>query len=162
MARIGAFSDSHEHIAAIAEAVNLFNHRNLDMVIHCGDLISPIMVRELRNLKPKLHFVFGNNDGERLILEKSLRESGASVYVGPSTIEAGGSKILFMHEPVCIEQLAGSGDFDLILFGHTHNAVNELHGRTRVVNPGETCGLLTGQKTIAVIDTEGECEVIRL
>ena len=63
-----------------------------------------------------------------------------------------------------LEALANSGNFDIILSGHTHSLVNKkLDNGILVVNPGELCGYLTGRATFAIIDTDTmESEIIEL
>ena len=72
-------------------------------------------------------------------------------------LEIGGKKIFASHfpRPETIKALADSGEFDIILSGHTHNIVNEKNEKgILIVNPGEACGYLTGKATFAIIDTE--------
>ena len=53
-----------------------------------------------------------------------------------------------------VDSLADSGDFDLVVFGHTHKAsVRERNG-TLVVNPGKAARLHRGEATVAFLDTE--------
>ena len=47
---IGLMSDSHDNLDAIRSAVKIFNKKNLDMVIHAGDLISPFTASEFQKL----------------------------------------------------------------------------------------------------------------
>lgn len=162
MPKIGLFSDSHEDRAAIAKAIEIFNQAGVDLVLHCGDLISPIMVGELRKISAAFHFVFGNNDGERIFLSQKLGEIGAVIHTGPAVLVHQDKKIIFMHEPVAVESLARSGDFDLVCYGHTHQLVNQNIKGCRLVNPGESCGLLSGRKTIMIMDFNNLSEVIDL
>jgi len=56
--------------------------------------------------------------------------------------------------PVLLKALAESGLYDIVIYGHTHQAVIEKRGRTLVVNPGELCGCLTGRSSYALINVE--------
>jgi len=95
-------------------------------------------------------------------LRKTLEDKGVFTHVGPSCIDALNKKILFMHEPVEVEVLFESNKYDLICFGHTHEIVNiEKKGRF-LINPGETCGLISGKKTIAVVDFDKGATIINL
>ena len=38
--KIRVISDSHVQIARIRRAVDLFNAENVEMVVHCGDIVS--------------------------------------------------------------------------------------------------------------------------
>ncbi len=58
-----------------------------------------------------------------------------------------------MHQPKFLKALIASGEYDLIVYGHTHQ-VDIRQGRPLVVNPGECGGWLTGRTTIATVDLE--------
>ena len=51
---IGIMSDSHDNLDAIKKVVKLFNSKDLDIVIHAGDLISPFTANEFQKLDPEL------------------------------------------------------------------------------------------------------------
>ncbi|HIE24086.1 MAG TPA: metallophosphoesterase, partial [Candidatus Korarchaeota archaeon] len=58
--------------------------------------------------------------------------------------------------------LADCGEYDVVLFGHTHSPVVEKRG-SLLVNPGEASGKLTGRKTAALVDLENlEAEIVEL
>lgn len=47
MALIGIVSDTHEDVPMIVRAVALFKERAPELVIHCGDIISPLCLSVL-------------------------------------------------------------------------------------------------------------------
>jgi hypothetical protein len=50
--------------------------------------------------------------------------------------------------------LIKSGEYDLVIYGHTHRKTSDTIGRTMVVNPGTAKGWFFGfYATIAVFDT---------
>ena len=58
---------------------------------------------------------------------------------------------------------AASGNYDIIIFGHTHKPVSQREGNTLLLNPGETGGWLTGKSTAALLDPEKlEAQIIAL
>ncbi|MGC9051468.1 YfcE family phosphodiesterase, partial [Pyrobaculum sp.] len=67
-----------------------------------------------------------------------------------------GRRVAVYHgtSPVLLRALVESGIYDVVIYGHTHQAAVERRGKTLVVNPGELCGCLTGRSTYAVIDLE--------
>ena len=71
---IGIMSDSHDNLEAIRKAIKIFNDKNLDLVIHAGDIISPFTALEFQKLDPELVAIYGNNDGEREGLKRAFRE----------------------------------------------------------------------------------------
>jgi len=51
----------------------------------------------------------------------------------------------------------------MVVYGHTHQAKGYVSGETLIVNPGEVCGYLTGESTIATVDTDTrQIETLRL
>jgi len=160
--KIGIFSDSHEDIKAIDKAVEIFNKNNVTSVLHCGDLISPIMVKALSNLQSPLYYVKGNNDGETLFLHQKMQSINAKMFTIPTKINISEKHIFIMHEPIEIESLVKSNNYDLIAYGHTHKLVTKKINNTFLINPGECCGLLSGKKTIVILDFESGWEVITL
>jgi hypothetical protein len=156
---VGIMSDSHDNLPAIRAAVDLFHRRNVEAVLHAGDLVAPFTAKELLRLRPPLHIVFGNNDGERLGLKQVF---GDRIHVAPYKLNLGGKNVLLLHEPDNLDAIADSGHFDAIIYGHLHE-VDIRKGRTLVINPGECGGWLSGRCTVALWDTEnGSVEVVDL
>ncbi|MDD5557245.1 MAG: metallophosphoesterase [bacterium] len=149
--KIGLIADSHEHMPVIARAVDLFNCEGVGVVLHAGDIISPITAREFRKLQAPMIVVLGNNDGEKLFLKETFSPF-AEIHERAWEGELGGRKILLIHAPDTLPALERSGAYDVIVYGHTH-AAEIRKGRTLVVNPGECCGWITGRPTVAILDT---------
>ena len=149
--KLGIISDTHDNMTMVARAVELFNTEKVDLVVHAGDFISPITANEFVHLSAPFIGVFGNNDGERLYLTKRFAKIGR-IYPDYHEFEFAGKKCVVMHEPKFIDSLVKSGDYDLVIYGHTH-AIDIREGETVVINPGEACGLLTGRATVVILDT---------
>lgn len=154
-------SDSHDHLENIRKAVTVFLDRKIDVLIHAGDFCSPFFFREMEPLKGKIsamYGVFGNNDGDRLL----LAEKAAGICTLKDAVmklELGGRQIVVMHFPDVAENLFHSGDFDLVIFGHTHQIVEERAGRT-LLNPGTVAGYLADRATVAIYETESRSHEI--
>ncbi len=157
--KIGVISDTHDHMENIAKAVKKFNEKNIDVLIHCGDYVSPFTFRAFDELNPNIknnfYGVYGNNDGDRLFLQKILGQ--ICQLVGMELIsEFDGIRVYANHMPnkETVDSIAKSGNFEIILFGHTHSFLSKKYDNgVLVVNPGECCGYLSGKATIAIIDT---------
>lgn len=145
-------SDSHDNLKAINRAVNEFNQVGVDLVVHAGDLISPFTAREFNKLQAPLEAVFGNNDGERHGLKTAYSE--LTVLCDFKEIKFNGREIALIHgtEEPLVEALTLSGKYDIVIRGHTHQ-MKITEGPTMVINPGETCGYLTDEKTVILLDT---------
>jgi putative phosphoesterase len=150
--KIGVITDSHENMPVIAKAVDLFNREGVEIVLHAGDIISPITAKEFKRLKARMIAVFGNNDGERLLLRERFGPFG-EIHERKWEGEIAGKKVLLIHEPDMLDALVKSGCYDIIVYGHTHK-IDVRDGRTLVVNPGESSGWLTGRHTVGILDTD--------
>ncbi|MEI6632960.1 MAG: metallophosphoesterase [Chlamydiota bacterium] len=151
--KIGLMADSHEHMPMIAKAVGLFNRERAELVLHAGDIISPITAKEFVKLEMRMIAVFGNNDGEKLYLREKFAPF-AEIHERAWEGEAMGRRILLIHAPDALAALESSGVYDVIVYGHTHEAVVRKGTKTLVVNPGECCGWITGRSTVAILDTD--------
>jgi putative phosphoesterase len=120
--KIGVISDSHEDIVRLRRAVSYFNTMETDLVIHCGDIISPIMTGALKELDCPVRAVFGNNDGEKIFLGEKFSALG-SICEPPLEFDEQGVKFRVTHKPWFYKEAARSSDRDFILFGHTHEAL---------------------------------------
>ena len=149
---IGIMSDSHDHMEAIGDSVDVFNQAGAELVIHAGDLIAPFTARAFKNLQSPLEAIFGNNDGER----RGLRAAYAKLCALEDfkELEVDGRKIAVIHgtNESMVDALRKSGKYDLVIRGHTHRT-EIVKGQTMVINPGETCGYVSGVKTVILLDT---------
>ncbi|MDA8091293.1 MAG: metallophosphoesterase [Nitrospiraceae bacterium] len=158
---IGIMSDSHDDMESIIKAVLFFNSKKVEMVLHAGDLVAPFTFEEaLGKLDAPFTGVFGNNDGDRLMLSK---KSGERFFDAPYVMEAAGKRLVLMHEPRLVDELAESGKFDAIIYGHLHkHEIREKDG-TLIISPGKLARLHKGESTVALLDTETmEASIIRL
>jgi putative phosphoesterase len=146
--QIGIMSDSHDNLPAIRAAVELFNERQVDMVIHAGDLVAPFTAREIKKLNCPYKIILGNNDGEILGLYKIYE---GNVFQPPHQFKVNDKKVLVLHDPILLNTLKDFKAFDLIIYGHDHNAsVTESPTGQLIVNPGECGGWLTGRCTVGI------------
>lgn len=157
---IAIISDTHDHMPMIRKAVDLCNSRQVGHVIHAGDFTSPFTFRALKHLTCDLTGIYGNNDGERVLLQKLSKQR---IFTQPYVIELAGRKIVIMHEHQVVDALADSGHYDLVIYGHTHEPDIRKRGNTLIVNPGELSGWLYGRSTMAVADLSSlSAELIEL
>lgn len=154
---IGVLSDSHDNIWAIKKAAEEFKKREIRLVLHAGDWVAPFSARALREALGegvRVVGVWGNNEGERLYFMEVARKYGVEIAGEAAELETGGRRIALYHgaSSVLLKALVESGLYDVVIYGHTHQAAIERRGKTLVVNPGEVCGCLTGRSTVAVVD----------
>ena len=167
--KLAVISDTHDHKDNILKAVSIMNERKVDALIHCGDYVSPFVKRWFdglnNNIKENFFGIFGNNDGERVFLVKNLGQICDIVGMEINK-DFDGKNVYAAHMPTqkTIDAIAKSGQYDIVLTGHTHNMVNKKYDNgVLVINPGEACGYLTGKSTFAIIDTDKmKAEIIEI
>ena len=151
--KLGVMSDSHDNIPNVKRAVALFNEIGVDLVVHAGDFIAPFAIDPLGDLNCRVVGVFGNNDGERIVVSKRFEAIDGEVYPNLANASLGEKNIAVMHYPEFAIPIAKSGDYDIVVYGHTHQ-VDIQKGDSLLINPGETGGWTTGKATVAVVDLE--------
>lgn len=150
---IGIMSDSHDNLPAIREAVKFFNEARVELVIHAGDMISPFTAAEIKNLNAEFKAVFGNNDGERDGLRHFFK--GICYHDDFQELDLHGKKTAVIHGTTedIVNALVKSENYDIVIRGHTHK-LKIKEGKCMAINPGETCGYLSGKKTVVLLDPE--------
>lgn len=155
--KIALISDTHDHMDNIKEFVNIFNDNEVDYIFHCGDFVSPFVARVLNKLNENVKFfgVRGNNDGDIIHLNRTFANLG-KIQENHVIAEVDGLSILMLHGHAIsvemIDAIAAIAKYDLIFHGHYHEIRDEVVGeKTRVLNPGEACGYLTGKSTAMLI-----------
>jgi putative phosphoesterase len=140
--RIAILSDTHDHITNLQAAVKYCNAYSVQLLIHCGDLISPFMLDRLADFGGAVHLIYGNNIGDQHLISSwcGTRFPSISHHGILGAVEAGGLKIAFHHYPEIARGIASQGSFDVVCCGHNHNYNVEKVGETLLINPGELLG----------------------
>jgi len=146
---IGIMSDTHDNLALVKKAIDVFNEKKVEYVIHAGDYTSPFTLKLFKDLNCKYVGIFGNNDGDKLLL---LERSEGNIHNQPYIFTLRNKKIVVMHEHHVADALADSGHFDLVIYGHTHKADIRKVKNILIVNPGEVGTWLYGNSTVALVD----------
>lgn len=148
---IGIISDTHDHMDNIRKALKIFKENNVKIILHAGDFVSPFTWRAFKDFDGEFYGVFGNNDGDKLLLMKMY---GDRIQNQIRELNIRDKRIVIMHEPQMIEALARSGNFDVIVYGHMHEVDIRKIGNTLIINPGEACGWLYGKPTIMLLNLD--------
>ena len=154
---VGILSDTHDNLPMIRRALAYFEGAGADCLIHAGDFVAPFALKEIVGFEGPVYAVFGNNDGEHAGLKKMLTD----LAKGPRRVELCGKAIVIAHDESKLKpaDLAGA---DVLVVGHTHKAEIRA-GKLLVINPGEASGWLTGESTVATLDTESlEARLVNL
>jgi putative phosphoesterase len=160
---IGILGDTHDHLENIRRAVDLFNARGCGQVLHAGDIVSPIALPPFRKLACRMRAVFGDNDGNRSGLLAGFGVLGELSEPPVEIRTEDGRRIVLTHRREDLGTLAEAEPPDLVVFSHTHRTYSQRRGETLWLNPGEACGWVFGEATVAVYDTQtGEAEITAL
>ncbi|MHA1755108.1 MAG: metallophosphoesterase [Candidatus Odinarchaeia archaeon] len=150
---IGVISDTHDNIFAVREAVKIFNEKEVSIVLHAGDIISPFVVKEFKKLYAPVTFILGNNEGELKHLSKVISEHNFNLSGRFYQDKLNGKRIAMVHGDIpIIDSLIKSKMYDIVISGHTHKKLLNKTGGVVHINPGEACGYLTGLRTIAIVN----------
>ena len=154
--KIGVISDSHDNLMNIKKAVEVFSTNGVEALIHGGDFCSPFTLAEFKPLSEKgmkMYAVFGNNDGDRVLLAR--RGEGFCTFAdGSLVVTLGNRRIVVLHYPDLAEDLFRLGSYDLVIYGHNHT-IRVEGGNKKLLNPGTSSGYLAPRATVAIVETEG-------
>jgi len=153
--QVAIISDIHDHIGNLRTALKMT--KEADVLICCGDLCSPFIVKELGEGFPDrdIHIVFGNNDGDLFrITNKSNEYPNMKLHGEFVELDLGGKKFGISHFDNIGRAMSESEVYDVICFGHNHQFEISKNGDTLIINPGEIMGGLTGDATFVIYDTD--------
>lgn len=150
---IGVISDTHDNVTNIMKAVELFKSYKVEFVVHCGDIIAPATIQFFSGLKMK--FVKGNCDGDIVNLKNKIKEIGGE-FSDDILVFNYKNKVFCVyhgHDKEKLNELVSSQKYDYLLVGHTHQRIDKMKGRTRLINPGGHYPTVS-EKTIALINDD--------
>lgn len=152
--KIAVMSDSHGRYHTVEKALTILQERNVNFVIHCGDIDDADTVWLFQGFT--VHFVFGNCDHtQKLSIQQAVHGIGETLHRPFGQVEVEGMKLAFVHgdDWDLLEKLENSGAYDFLFYGHTHHAEEHRSGRTRVINPGALHRAIP--KTFLLLDLPG-------
>ena len=156
--RLGIISDTHDNVAAIERAVELFQAEDVDALVHCGDFIAPPVLPLFDGFE--LHGVLGNNDGELDGLELFFDDlgNGSELHGRYADLEFDGTRIGVLHGDQgmdVVDDWAESGEYDYVCYGHFHRAEERDVDGTTVINPGAHFPMVPKEdRSVVILDTD--------
>lgn len=148
---IGVISDSHDQIHQLEKVVDKLNAHNVELVIHCGDWVSPFTLVYLKALKAPIKGIFGNNDGDKIRHRQLAQHLQLNIQVEERFLQlkVDNKNIAVIHgeDPEIVKALVTCGNYDLVLHGHTHQPIKTYHQQTLSLNPGSLLEKTTPQIT---------------
>lgn len=165
--KIAIISDIHNNEVNLEKVLNYCEKQEIKTIICCGDLASRETLDFMNDIfSGEIYYTFGNMDNEQLRdfdFERKYRNTLIFKNFGETEID--GKKIAFIHFPREAKELAQTGKYDFVFYGHTHKPwleVIELPAsakasarRCTMLNPGNVTGDFY-PPTFAVWETEDD------
>lgn len=155
MVKVGVISDTHVYAAKALPSKLLAAVADTDLILHAGDLVSLVVLEELKKITPKVYAVWGNMDlpevrralpDMRVVQVKQFR-------IGLT--HGAGAPFNLLHT---VTEKFRNEQVDCIVYGHSHSPRNEIHNKILYFNPGSptdkffapynSCGILEIDKKI--------------
>jgi len=150
---LGVVGDTHNRLSNVEKIIDIFNEKNVDKVIHTGDITQAKTLDRFSRLKCPLLGVYGNNDLEEKDLKDVAKQNGFDFQLPPFYVEIAKRKIAVLHDPLELEQTINRcSSLDIILHGHTHRYRHEVINDVTVFNPGECAGFVKGKNAIGCVN----------
>ncbi|WP_137291239.1 metallophosphoesterase [Natronorubrum halophilum] len=152
---IGIIADTHDNAEAAERATEIFDEEGVEVVIHCGDFVAPLMVPYFDEFE--LHGVLGNNDGDVANLQAAFDALGgeSELHGRFAGLEFDGLSFAVVHGEQLeeVRAIAAGETYDFVCYGHHHERERTEEGRTTVLNPGAHFLANEEDRTVAVVDT---------
>lgn len=161
--KIGVISDTHIPIKADKLPEELLGAlKGCNLILHAGDLVDLSVIEQLKKIA-KVEAIYGNMDPSR------VRE----ILKGKIILKVAGKKLCLMHGYGHPDNLVAmlKKEFcdekpDIIVFGHSHTAMNEYRDGILFFNPGSVTDTLSAPYRsygiIEIKDGEIKAEIHKL
>lgn len=155
--RIGILADTHNNAANLTVALAIFRTHEIDQLIHCGDVTSPLMLEQLSGFEVWL--VRGNNDYDWSGFRSEARRLGNIHYCGKDAeLEFHKHRVAVCHgdDQSLVNVLVQSRLYEWVFCGHTHRRAIDAIGQTNLLNPGALGGRHPHgeDRSVAVVDLD--------
>ncbi|MFW5703445.1 MAG: YfcE family phosphodiesterase [Patescibacteria group bacterium] len=165
--KIGVIADTHDHVDIFGKVGTVLKDRGVEMIVHCGDWCAPYSVALFAKVMNKMcpnvpiNGVFGNNDGDIYRIIQTVESEELAVFIQRDImeLEEDGKKIAIYHgtEEAIVNALLNSGNYQVVMRGHTHVGSIDSVNNTLHINPGTVSsysnGTILDKVSIAVYDT---------
>lgn len=133
---IAVMSDSHDDVASVDAAVRVLEHAGARRVIHCGDIVSPVVVERLAGFR--VEWILGNCDADPDRLAAAVRAIRGHAFHGWRGVLGLGDLTVGAthgHRPAEFAELRRAG-CHWIVHGHSHQVRDDTIDGVRFLNPG--------------------------
>lgn len=152
--KIAVMSDLHDNTVAWGILAQRLAKDGVVFLVNCGDTCAPAMLEEMsKTYRGHIDTIFGNVADEELETQVAAQLTNVTHHGHRGIITLEGKKIFFCHKPAMADEMALTGDIDLVCHGHTHLKRWEKKGDTYILNPG-TAGGMFQYPSYAMVDLE--------
>ena len=133
---VGILSDTHGKAEMARRAVRILIENKAEYLVHCGDVGECDVLDAMAG--HRAIFVFGNNDYERISLEKYAKAIGIECGGTCGNLSLGGKSAVVTHgdDRRLLNRLLREQQLDYLFLGHTHETMDQYEGKVRMINPG--------------------------
>ncbi|MHB0877642.1 MAG: metallophosphoesterase family protein [Anaerolineae bacterium] len=159
--KLAVISDIHDNVWSLERVLRAIAGERAETLLVLGDLCAPFTLRAIgEGFAGPVHVVFGNNDGDHLLLSQVAQKAGnVTLHGAYAELQPEGGPIAMVHYHTIGRRLGGCGELRAVFYGHSHEAEVVQRGPCVSVNPGEVMGRL-GRVTFAVYDSlTGQAEL---
>lgn len=145
-------SDSHGNTASLERAIASVGEKNIDMIIHLGDIARDVDYLEMMYYPIKVVSVIGNNDflrsGDH---ERVITFDNHKIFI------CHGHTLGVSYGTEKLETMARAKECEAALFGHTHQpALKKCDDGLTVLNPGSVSRPRGSKPSFAVLESEDD------
>lgn len=137
MITVGLVSDTHGHVENLERLVDRFGDKELEFIIHTGDVTRRKHIEPLFELDLDIHLAIGNMDTNPGTFQQIEANKRLTVHGTAGRLEVRDWLIGFTHghQTEFIDQFLRQ-NVSYVIHGHTHDRRDETINDTRVINPG--------------------------
>ncbi|PIP26971.1 MAG: hypothetical protein COX30_04370 [Candidatus Moranbacteria bacterium CG23_combo_of_CG06-09_8_20_14_all_39_10] len=177
--QIAIIADIHNNEVNLKKVLDFCVQNLIEKIICCGDLATQETLDFFcDNFSGEIFYVFGNMDNGQFSNFRfdsndsvnGTQYKNAKVFKTYGEIQMDGKEIAFIHFPREAKELAESGKYDFVFYGHTHKpwvsyaeaSEDQRKKKCTMLNPGNVTGDFY-PPTFATWETENDkFELIRI
>lgn len=152
--RLIVISDTHDNLAWLDKALEMIENFKVDGLVHCGDVqtVDTLVYLCTKFIKPVWVAYDPPNDhledlvNHRIDWPKNLKSIHQLIEISAAALAA-------THRLEEATNLAASGKYKYVCYGHSHLPWDKQEGGVRIFNPGNLCGV-RARPSFATLDTE--------
>lgn len=150
---LAVIADTHDNEATLEQALRYIKSQPVETLIHCGDITTPETLALLaQGFVQPIHVVYGNCDVDTDgFTAMAAQFSHVTLHGDTGSMVINGVPVAFVHYPKEAKQLAATGKYRFVFYGHSHKPWEEKDGACTVLNPGTLSGMWY-KATFALVD----------